>query len=64
MLTNNFLTVWFERSRWLRALRWTLLWPLFAILFACVNVCGWLLDVFCREPRFAFNHLAIAQKRA
>ena len=62
LMTNNFLTVAFGRTRWLRAIRWTLLLPVLPLVFAGVNLAGLLLDAVAREPSFSFNHVAIARK--
>lgn len=62
LLTNNFLTVAFERHPLLRVLRYTLLLPLMPLVFAWVNAVGWMLDGLVREPDFSFNHLALARK--
>ncbi|MBI3321371.1 MAG: class I SAM-dependent methyltransferase [Candidatus Omnitrophica bacterium] len=61
-LMNNWLTVVLEKSLLLRVLRRTLLLPVLWVIFAGVNLCGWLMDMLIHEPRFAFNHLAIAQR--
>lgn len=62
LLTNNFLTVVFERHLALRVLRYTLLLPLMLLVFAGVNAAGWMIDALVREPQFSFNHLALARK--
>lgn len=61
-LINNWLTVVLEQHVLLRVLRRTLLLPVLWVIFAGVNLCGWLMDMLIHEPRFAFNHLAIAHR--
>ena len=64
LMTNNFLTVVFGRTRLLRAIRWTVLLPVLPLVFAWNNLLGLLLDAVVREPSFSFNHVAIARQGA
>lgn len=61
LLVNNFITIRLESHRLLRLIRWTMLLPILPLVFAGINVVGWLLDRLSREARFSFNHLVIAR---